>query len=79
VGLEFDAFMSNDTWTLCHRPLQHNIIRNKWVYKVKRKANGSVERFLKLDWLLKDLINDVEWITLRPLVSCSKLQRFKLF
>jgi hypothetical protein len=33
---------------------------DKWVYKVKKKANGYVERFLKLDWLLKDLINDVE-------------------
>ncbi|GLT65375.1 hypothetical protein SLA2020_378130 [Shorea laevis] len=45
MKLEFDALISNATWTLCPRPLQHNIIRNKWVFKVKKKADGSVERF----------------------------------
>jgi hypothetical protein len=42
---EYDALQSNHTWTLCPRPLHHNVIRNKWVFKVKRKADGSVERF----------------------------------
>jgi predicted AlkP superfamily pyrophosphatase or phosphodiesterase len=45
LQLEYDALMSNNTWTLCPRPLKHNIIRNKWVFKIKRKADGSVERF----------------------------------
>jgi hypothetical protein len=45
MQLEFDALISNGTWLLCPRPLNHNIIRNKWVYKIKRKADGSVERF----------------------------------
>jgi hypothetical protein len=42
---EYDALQSNHTWTLCPRPLHHNVIRNKWVFKVKRKADRSVERF----------------------------------
>jgi hypothetical protein len=37
--------MSNKTWTLCPRPSHHNVIRNKWVFKIKRKADGTVERF----------------------------------
>jgi hypothetical protein len=45
MQLEYDALMSNGTWSLCPRPLSQNIIRNKWVYKVKRLANGSIERF----------------------------------
>jgi hypothetical protein len=45
MQLEFDALMSNGTWSLCPRPLSQNIIRNKWVYKVKRLADGSIERF----------------------------------
>ena len=45
MKLEFDALMSNGTWTLCPRPPNHNIIRNKWVYTIKRKSDGSVERF----------------------------------
>jgi len=45
MQLEFDALISNDTWTLCPRPLQHNVIRNKWVFKIKKKADGTIERF----------------------------------
>jgi hypothetical protein len=42
---EFDALLSNQTWTLCPRPIHHNVIRNKWVFKTKRKVDGTVERF----------------------------------
>jgi hypothetical protein len=42
---EFQALVSNGTWTLCPRPLHHNIICNKWVYKIKQKHDGSIERF----------------------------------
>jgi hypothetical protein len=45
MQLEYDALISNGTWTLCPRPLHHNIIRNKWVYRIKRHADGTVERF----------------------------------
>lgn len=42
---EFEALLANGTWTLCPRPLDHNITRNKQVYKIKQKPDGSVERF----------------------------------
>jgi hypothetical protein len=45
MQLEFDALIQNGTWTLCPRPRMHNVIRNIWVFKVKRKANGSIDRF----------------------------------
>lgn len=45
MQLEFDALISNGTWSLCPRPRYHNIIRNIWVYKINRQSNGSVERF----------------------------------
>jgi len=45
MQLEFDALMSNGTWSLCPRPLHHNIIQNKWVYRIKRHADGTIERF----------------------------------
>jgi hypothetical protein len=45
MQLEFDALISNGTWSLCPRPHYHNIIRNMWVYKIKRQFDGSVERF----------------------------------
>jgi hypothetical protein len=42
---EFSALITNRTWTLCPRPAHHNIIHNKWIYKIKRKADGSIDRF----------------------------------
>jgi hypothetical protein len=45
MGAEFDALLANQTWVLCPRPKHKNIIRNKWVYKIKQHSNGSIERF----------------------------------
>lgn len=42
---EFDALMINGTWSLCPRPLDKHIVRNKWVYKVKRRPDGNIECF----------------------------------
>jgi hypothetical protein len=42
---EFEALVSNGTWTLCPRFGSHNIIKNKWVYKIKQRPDGSIERF----------------------------------
>jgi hypothetical protein len=39
---EFTALQANQTWTLCPRPPHKNIITNKWVYKVKQKADGTL-------------------------------------
>jgi len=43
--LEYNALVSNQTWALCPRPSHHNVVRNKWVFKLKHKPNGSVDRF----------------------------------
>jgi len=45
MGDEFDALIANQTWSLCPRPSNHNIIRNKWVYKIKEKQDGSIDRY----------------------------------
>jgi hypothetical protein len=42
---EYEALISNGTWTLCPRPLNHNVIRNKWVYKIKQHSDGTLDRF----------------------------------
>ena len=42
---EIDALQVNNTWVMCERSLGKVPIGCKWVYKVKLKADGSVERY----------------------------------
>jgi hypothetical protein len=42
---EFQALLHKNTWSLCPRPLHHNVVRNKWVFKIKQKPDGSVNRY----------------------------------
>jgi hypothetical protein len=42
---EIDALESNHTWTLTHLPSGKTPIGCKWVYKIKHRADGSVERY----------------------------------
>ena len=45
MKVEIDAPKANNTWIMCKLPLSKVPIGYKWVYKVKLKANGSVERY----------------------------------
>jgi len=42
---ELAAYQSNGTWTLVPRPAGSKVIGSKWVFKVKRNADGSVDRY----------------------------------
>jgi len=42
---ELNAHSTNDTWELVPQPKGNKIIGSKWVFKVKRNADGSVERY----------------------------------
>jgi hypothetical protein len=35
--------MDNQTWTLSPQPHNRTIIKNKWVYKLKQKAEGTID------------------------------------
>ena len=39
------ALVSNNTWTLTPLPSNKKAIGCKWVYRVKYKADGSLERY----------------------------------
>lgn len=41
---EYDALMRNSMWELVPRP-NRDIVGYKWIFTVKRKADGSVDRF----------------------------------
>ncbi|KAM1551006.1 hypothetical protein ACFX10_043195 [Malus domestica] len=42
---EFTVLQCTDTWTLVPLQPHLNVLPNKWVYKIKRKSDGSIERF----------------------------------
>ena len=42
---EIQALKQNQTWDLVPRPKDVKPISSKWVYKVKTRTNGSVERY----------------------------------
>ena len=42
---EYDALMRNKTWRLVPPVKGRNVIDCKWVYKVKRKSDGTVDRY----------------------------------
>ncbi|KAK1643200.1 hypothetical protein QYE76_061005 [Lolium multiflorum] len=45
MELEYQALLKNDTWNLVPPKPGVNIIDCKWVFKVKKHADGSIERY----------------------------------
>jgi len=45
MGAEFDALQLNGTWSLVPARPRMNISPNKWVFKIKRQPDGSVDRY----------------------------------
>ena len=45
VDDEYNSLLKNETWTLCDLPLDRKAIECKWVLKVKRKFDGSIDKY----------------------------------
>jgi hypothetical protein len=45
MDLEYDALVKNGTWHVVPPMKGKNIVWGKWVYKIKRKQNGSLDRY----------------------------------
>jgi hypothetical protein len=40
-----DLIEKNGTWELCELSKGNNAIGTNWVYKIKRKSDGSIDRY----------------------------------
>lgn len=45
MGSEIQALEANKTWSLIPLPLRKYPIGCRWVYKIKHKSDGSIERY----------------------------------
>ena len=45
MNKEYDSLLKNETWDLVPRPKGVNVVGNRWVYKVKRNMDGTINRF----------------------------------
>jgi hypothetical protein len=70
---EIQALRTNRTWTLV--PFHHsmNVVGSRWVYKIKRRSDGSIQYLLGIRrvWLLEVSLNKKVLNTLKPLIQSS--------
>jgi histone deacetylase 1/2 len=52
MQVEFDALVSNKTWSLVPRPPHARVITGKWVFKIKLNPDGTLERY-KARWVVR--------------------------
>ena len=45
MAAEYDALQKNGTWVLVTKSPDQNIVGCKWVFRVKRKPDGSIDRY----------------------------------
>jgi hypothetical protein len=45
MDVEYEALMKNNTWHLVPPSHGHNIIDCRWVFKIKKKADGTLDKF----------------------------------
>lgn len=45
IECEYDSLLKNSTWVLCDLPEKRKAISSKWVFKLKRKANGDIDKY----------------------------------
>ncbi|GKD61280.1 ribonuclease H-like domain-containing protein, partial [Tanacetum coccineum] len=45
MNKKMDTLYKNDTWEICDLPKDRKSIGGKWVFKIKYKSNGEIERY----------------------------------
>ncbi|GJT82046.1 ribonuclease H-like domain-containing protein [Tanacetum coccineum] len=72
---EIDSLLRNDTWEIIDSPKDRKIIGSKWIFKIKYKSGGEIDRYKAR--LVAQGFNQKEGIdyeeTFSPVVKCAFL------
>jgi histone deacetylase 1/2 len=49
---EYKALLANQTWDFVPRPSGCNVVTSKWIWTIKRRADGTLGRY-KARWVLR--------------------------
>ena len=71
MKVEIDALQANKTWVMTKLPPGKVPIGCKWVYKIKLKADGSIERYKTR--LVAKGFTQTEGIDYYETFSCGKV------
>jgi hypothetical protein len=42
---EYDSIVKNSAWEIVPRPVDKSMVGSRWIYKVKKVVDGSVEKY----------------------------------
>ena len=42
---DYDSIVKNNAWEIFPRPVEKSVVGSRWIYKVKKDANGSVDKY----------------------------------
>jgi hypothetical protein len=45
IKVELEALRAAGTWEVVERPKDTNVVDSKWVFRIKKKANGSIDKY----------------------------------
>jgi hypothetical protein len=86
---ELHSLKENNTWTLVNLPQNREALSNKWVYKIKKKVDGSIERF-KARLVIRGFSQEhgidyhetfspvVRWDTIRAMLSEAAIRKMHM-
>ena len=82
MAVEIHALEKNHTWTVIDFPSGKHPIRCKWVYKIKHKANGDVERYkvrlVANGYTQREGLDVAKLTTLRVLLALASIKGWHL-